>query len=751
MKRFSMITFAFLFFAFAFSVFAQDETRASRTWAVEKYDLTATLPQAENDRNLTARAVLNLRNVSSRAASTLTLRISQSANVTSVKINEATADFTKGEEKIGANGSLQKIVVRVPQVQPNGNLSAAIEYKLNVKENSGLGALSPVGAQFLPLSFWYPTPNSWYFARGADFAPFSLKVNAANNLQIVSSGAAAANGFEQKLNGQPFFAAGDWETTNTNNVGVLLPKGVDAEAQKRAGELATLAANARNFTAKFLGAAPDAPLRIVAVTRGAGFSGGGTIFVDENVFRRSKIDALTAMNIAEAVAKMWIGNAAQIDGDGFGVVREGLPRFIATEFLESEFGRDIADVERMRQRTAYAAIVQRDAPLSSVSPLDDYYYSEVANKGAMVWRLLAKRTGQDEFFNVLRTQLKEGNLSAGKLREAFPRQKEFLDFAFDQVTDMNLLVGLPRVEGAETKLALRNTGSIDANVNVVAATASGERVISAAVIPAKSFGEVTFKTTNKIVRAEIDAEKFYPQTDYSDDVAPRESDASDAFLTLKRAFDKQDYVAAEKMARTILQFAPRFDDARVLLARSLLAQNKLGDAEKEFRAALDEKLPTARSLAWANEGLGELFLKSNQTAEAAKYFNQAINAEGEYGATAAARAGRNKTNAATATDESIKAFFAQFDKAATSGRKSEVDALVLNGEIARFAGGVAGAQQWQTRILQTDKKDANNVLVETALNIKLLNKDNESGTALFRLTRVGGNWKLSGVEMFEVR
>ncbi|MDQ3321490.1 MAG: tetratricopeptide repeat protein [Acidobacteriota bacterium] len=752
MRKFSIITFAFLLFTFAFSASAQDESRASKTWEVQKYDINATLPQSESDRNLAVKAVLNVKNVSNRAASTLTLRISPNAEVSSVKINDATADFTKGEEKIGSLGALQRIVVRVPAAQPNMNLNVAVDYKLNVKENSGLNALSPVGSQFLPLSFWYPTPNSWYFARGADFAPFRLQVNAQNGRKFVSSGTQSANGFEQKLNGQPFFVAGDWDAVNTNNVSVFVPKGLGAEAQKRANELAALAANAKTFTVKLLGAAPDVSLRIVAADRGAGFSGGGTIFVDDGVFNRQKIDSLTAMNVAEAVAKIWLGNSVQINGDAFGVIREGLPRFIATQFLEAEYGKDVANVERLRQRTAYAAIARRDAPLNTVSPLDDYYYAGVANKGSMIWRLLAKKVEQDEFFNILRAQMKDGNLNMSELRSAFSSEKQFLDYAFDQVTDTNLQIGLPQQAGGETRLALRNTGSIDAVVNVVATTASGEKLNSQAIIPAKSFGEVSFKTTGKVVRAEVDAEKYYPQIDYADDAAPREFDNSDMLLTIKRAFDKQDFAAAEKNARVALQILPGYDDARIIFARALLAQGKTADAEKEFRVVLDEKLPTARSLAWANEGLGEIALKSGQNAQALQYFDAAIKADVEYGAALAARQGRNKINSSATTDENIKAFFAQFDKAAVSGRKSDLDALTVSGEIPKFSGGIAGqAQQWTSKILQIDNKDANNAIVEIGLNIKMLNKDAETGSAVYRLSKVNGNWKLSGVEMFEVR
>ena len=730
------------------SIFAQDESRITATWQVQKYDITANLPQTETDRNLTVKAVLNLQNVSSRPASTVTLRISPNAEVSGAKVNDAPAEFTKGEEKIG-NGTLRKIVMRVPSIQSGASVSVAVDYKLNVRENSGLNTLSPVGSQFLPLSFWYPTPNSWYFARGADSAPVRLQVNSANGETIVASGTSSGNSSDQKLNGQPFFVAGNWDSINANGVSVFVPKGT--EDKSRVNELAQIALDAKTYTATLLGNAPNVPLRIVAVKRGAGFSSGGTIFINESVLRRQKIDSLTAMTIAESIAKIWIGNAVSVNGDGFGAIREGLPRYVATLFLENKYGKDIADIERTRQRTAYAAVAKRDSPLNTAAPIDDYYYATVTNKGAMIWRLLAKQSGQNEFFSIVRSQMSDGNVSLPELRAAFSAQKEFFNYSFDQITDTNLLVGLPQANGAETRVALRNLGAIDAAVNIIATTASGEKLNAQTTIPAKKFSEVIFKANTKIVRAEVDTDKLYPQLDYSDDVAPREFQDSDAILAVKRAFDQLDYANAEKNARTVLQNAPRFDDVRTWLGRALAAQGKIADAEKEFRTVLEEKLPTARSLAWANVGLGEIALKNNQNSNAVKFFDDAVRADAEYGATLAARQGRIKANASAATDESIKNFFIQFDKAAISGSKTNLDAMIISGEIPRFSGGIAGAQEWQTKVLQIDKTDSNNAFVETNLNIKLLNKNAESGTAVFRLTRVSGNWKLTGVEIFEVR
>jgi hypothetical protein len=745
----SMLFAAFIFFVCQ-SSFAQDDTRISATWQVQKYDIAATLPLSEAERNLSVRAKLDLKNVSQRPASTLTLRISPNAEITSISINGGTSEVTKGEEKI-ATGSLQRLQVRMPAVQPGATVSAVVDYKLNVKDNSGLNSISPTGSQFLPLSFWYPTPNSWFFARGADFAPARIQVTGSGGT-VVSSGVEAGGAFDQKLAGQPFFTVGNWEKIEASGATVYLPTGAGAEERKRAGEIAALASEAKAFAATLLGNAPEAPVRIVPVGRGGGFTSGGVIFIDDNVLRRSKIDSLTAMTIADSIAKIWLGNAITLTGDGYGTLREGLTKYIATEFLESKFGREVADVERARQRAAYSAVSRRDAPLTQVTPLDDYYFPEVANKGAMVWRLLAKRVGRDTLFANLRSPMQDGNLTLQEARVAFPSEKDFLDAMFDQVTDTNLQIGLPQQGNGETKVALRNTGPVDVTVSVAAYPAGGERMSAPATIRAKTFGEITFRTPNRIARVEIDPEKLVPQSDYSDDVAPRELTDSDVLLAVKRDFDKQQFAAAERTARLVLRDLPRYDDVRILLARALLGQGRTADAEREFKQVLTETLPSARSIAWANVGLADIASRGNQNAQAISYAEAAIKADAEYGASFAARQIRTKAGGVAAADESVKAFFANFDKAAAANRKAEVDALVLPGEVSRFASGLTGqVVEWKTQVAQIDKIDGNTALVEANMAIRLLNKEPESGVAVFRLVRAGSGWRLAGVEIFEVR
>ena len=77
---------------------------------------------------------------------------------------------------------------------------------------------------------------------------------------------------------------------------------------------------------------------------------------------------------------------------------------------------------------------------------------------------------------------------------------------------------------------------------------------------------------------------------------------------------------------------------------------------------LCEKLPTPNTLAWANEGLGEIALKSNQNANAIKYFNEVIRDDIDYGATLAARAGRKSAGVVSNDEESVRSFFSQLDK-----------------------------------------------------------------------------------------
>jgi hypothetical protein len=766
MKTFcTILLFTFIFLIYSTpAALAQDEPTAA--WQITRFDITASIPAA-NERALTARAQMTARNIGRGAGSSLTLRINPKAEIKGATVGDATATFRAGDIR----NDLQLVRITLPTpVAPNASINVSLDYRLPVAENSGLAALSPAGNQFLPLSFWFPVHSSIASVRGADVAPIRLTVNGASGEQVVSSGRGTGPAFDQMLNAQPFFLTGSWDVNNgsgdASGVSAFMPKGAAAEERKQADELIALAASARSFYAGLLGTAPDMPIKLVAVRRGAGFNEGGTVLLDAAAFRRSKIDAVSALMIAETVARMWVGGIAPVRGEGFGVLREGLIRFLATLFLEKQFGKEIADAERARERVIYSTIAKRDAPLSRTLPLDPTYYNSTANKGAMFWRLVERALGRDALMTLLRTSLQKGaseadGLTLAALRAAIIERggdgiKSLLDQELDQPTDMDLMIGLPQQRGNQWVAALRNSGTVDASVTVVGTTATGERLNVQVNIPARSFGEAVFNTASRPVRVEVDPDKFYPQLDYSNDVMPRSLQVEDPLAEVTAKFVKQDYAGAEAGAREMVTHSPRIQEARILLARSLLAQSKMDEAEKEFRAVLDERLPTSFALAWGNIGLGEISSRKGQAAEAARRFNEAVRVEADYASTLAARNGRIKAeataNAAAAPDESARTFISQLDQAIKSGRKTEIEAFIVPGELTSFVGGIVASQPeiWTTRVVRTEQLDANRLAADVQITARQLGRD-AAGTAVLILTRMGGGWKLGGIEFFEVR
>ncbi|HKR14789.1 MAG TPA: tetratricopeptide repeat protein [Pyrinomonadaceae bacterium] len=744
---------------------AQTQT-APAVWLVTLFDINANVQQAE--RTISIVAGINATNVGGSPSRTMTVRLNSKASVKSVTAGGAATTFRPGVE---ARGDLQRIEIALPSAATPGTAtSVSVTYTLPVETNSGLAAISPIGTQFLPLSFWYPMPNTPYTQRGGDTAPFRVTVNIGNAIAsgVEKNGAAGSITFEQSLlHGQPFFLQGDWDklegAAEGKGIAVLLEKGVPAEERKRAEALIAFTAAARSFFAASLGPAPDAPVRIVSVRRGAGFNDSGTVLIDADTLRLPKIDAATALSVAETVARLWVGGQTAVRAEGSGVLRDALVRFLATQFLEKQFGREAVLSELYRQRLAYAAVAQRDAPLARSNQIDSTYFGSVPNRGAMFWRLLDKRMGRDALMGVLRAALESGKkdgLTLAALREALAARggdplRALMDQQLDQVVDTDLMVGLPtQRQNGDWVSALRNIGSTDVTVAVAATTERGERLIGEATIPAKNFGEAVFKTPAKIVRVEVDPDKLYPQLDYGNDAVPRSKDLPDALNEASLQLGAQDFAKAEATARAMLATAPRFQEAKILLGRSLLGQNKLEEAETLFRSSLEEPLPSTATLAWANIGLGEISLKRGQAAEAAKRFGDAVAASRDYPSSLAARAARIRAetaaNNAPVIDDAARAFITQFSQAVVSNKKPDLDSRVVSGELVRFINASIGTEVWETRVLRTEQLNANLIAADVFIKANKLGKAGE-GTAVMMLTRTPSGLKLSGIELFEVR
>jgi tetratricopeptide (TPR) repeat protein len=378
-----------------------------------------------------------------------------------------------------------------------------------------------------------------------------------------------------------------------------------------------------------------------------------------------------------------------------------------------------------------------------------------------VWRLVDRRVGRDAFIGTIRTVLQtgKGEITLASLRQELTGKggdaiKTLLEQQLDAVTDLDLMIGLPVQRGGEWVAALRNDGSGDVTITAVATTDRGEQLPVDVTVAAKNFGEARFRTNSRVVRAEVDPEKFYPQLDYTNDVMPRLRSISDTAAEVSRLLGAQDFAKAEVLARDLVAIAPRLQEARIDLARALLGQAKIDEAEKLFRASLEDPLPTPKALAWGAIGLGEIQMKRGQAAEAAKRFGEGVRTEAEYSTSLVARAARINAESAAPppVDESVKAFVRQFDQAIVAGKKVEIESKIISGELVRFVSGIIGSQPeiWQTKVLRTELLDANLMAVDVFINAKQLGQD-RSGTALLLLVRVSDGWRVGGIDLFEVR
>jgi hypothetical protein len=188
------------------------------------------------------------------------------------------------------------------------------------------------------------------------------------------------------------------------------------------------------------------------------------------------------------------------------------------------------------------------------------------------------------------------------------------------------------------------------------------------------------------------------------------------------------------------------------LGRALLGENKLDEAEKTFRASLDEPLPFAATLAWANIGLGEISMKRNQPAEAAKRFNDAVFASRDYPSSLAARSARIRAEQAAnnlpPVDESVRTFVTQFSQAVVGGKKADLESRVVPGELVRFINASIGTDTWTTTVVRTEQLNADLIAADVSITAKKLGKEG-TGTAVFMLSRTPAGLRLLGIELFE--
>ncbi|HEX8119008.1 MAG TPA: hypothetical protein VF521_17145, partial [Pyrinomonadaceae bacterium] len=92
------------------------------------------------------------------------------------------------------------------------------------------------------------------------------------------------------------------------------------------------------------------------------------------------------------------------------------------------------------------------------------------------------------------------------------------------------------------------------------------------------------------------------------------------------------------------------------------------------------------------------------------------------------------------------------DATIKTGRKAEIDALIVGGELTGFSKGLSGIppEQWETRVLRTEQIDPNRVAADVQLTARVGGRAQE-GPAVYVFARTPGGWKLAEIPIFEVR
>ncbi len=213
---------------------------------------------------------------------------------------------------------------------------------------------------------------------------------------------------------------------------------------------------------------------------------------------------------------------------------------------------------------------------------------------------------------------------------------------------------------------------------------------------------------------------------------------------------------AESLAREVLARAPASEEARVVLARALLEQNRLDDAEREFNAALASPLPVPATLAWSDIGLGEIALKRNRPADAARLFDSAARAEAEYASTLAARAARIRAETAAGTppvDEQIKTAVANLDAAIRTARQCGD----RGADRRRRTGGLregahrASRPSCGRRASCAPSSSTRTASRPTWCSRRASRGRSQEGPAVYVFARTPAGWKLAEIPIFEVR
>jgi hypothetical protein len=816
-----------LFFC-SISILLLSSIAFAQEFEIKKYEISArVLPE---EQKIEAQAKLRLVNLSDPDLAErillspdnkprLSFYLNPKAKVEAMKVNGAAVQPKTAED---TRTNLIRIYIEMTSGMTGlPEFDVDLAYSIPATDRGAALRVSSEETFLLPASFWVPVTHTPYADHGADTAPFSLTVAAPAGLKVISSGIRKSeNSFEQSLAAQPFFIVGDYDVVSRDGAGhpveVYYPRGSGEIGKQQAERIAAEAERAVTFCAKYFNVAPVEPFRVISTqarllntatsdsfsaSRETSASMVGAVTIDENVFRRDAIDLGMIELLSGAAGRMWIDGQVLLRGRGAGMLRDALPIYLVAQYLGDRFGPSQRDAAFERFRRAYATIARNDAPLLAQSLLDRNYTTSVYNKGALVWRMIERRSGAQAFETAVRSSLSRNKVDAlslagwlapqqgqlGQLAQLAQQRRgasqpaplcqfsrcanfkenlissgadrkivnELFNNWIDTVALPDFAIGQPQNTANGIESTIANFGSGDFTVEVMATNDKGEKIPRTVTVKAGEYGSVNFPAGGAIKTIEVDPDKIYLQSDYSNDVYPRRPSQAEAFSQANLAFSKNDFATAEAKAREGLAATSNAPTLQALLGRALLAQKKNDEAAKIFNDALKAEPLPIQAYGLAHFGLAELAMQQNQFGAAAKHFRFAAAADLDAATTIAARDGALKAergaNAVKIPDD-VRAFLQKFDAAVLQGSSDAVNQFVELGNLRKFAQRLAvnKPSSWTTEALRAEEWDANRTAVDVTLKIKIEGKD-YAGRAVYVISRAGGKLLLSEVPIFDVK
>jgi len=782
---------------------------AAQEVEVDRYNINARIDAAASAADV--HATLSISNLGQTPKPKIYLRLTKLAKVSSATINGASTLVDTTEDRRVT--TLNQIVL-TPQSPLESGAKATIDlnYRIEAPESAASIYIYPGEALLTPESLWFPMPSTMYAPLyGPTTAPFTLTLSAASStpgFRAVTSGALRSEGqsstFDESLNSLPLVVAGNFDQPVSSEHGgvkveILVQPGIvavssdakPADSRAIVTRLEDETNRVIDFLTRTLGPPPaGATFRIVSSVRAANIVEPGLLVLNEQVFRRDTLSASIIEVLADAIARIWIDGRARIRGQepktaqerragakasGPAFLRDSLPRYLSALYFEDRFGKDAARDLFARMRAGYTPVAQsgRDAELGVQTLLLPSYSAAVLSKGPLVYRLLAETAGRQNLIASIKTVLSGAqtrivsieDLRAALTKGASPDVEKIFQQWIDSIIEPDLIVGsaLAGDKPGTQRVNLRNLGTGDVTVIVLAITASGKQVTTSVLVPSETLAAAELSTTEKIVSIEVDPEKFIIQSNYDNDARDNDSKTTrtSAQTLLNEsviAFNKSQYSDAEAKLRQALRLEPHNAVFHAWLGRALASQKKMDEAAAEGNTAIKLDPPMGPALAWARITLGQVALAHNQAVEAARQFRAAAVEAEEATAQFAAQEALVQAERAAGTpsqiDESVRSFITQFDAAIKLVSSEKLFALVVKNNLKRFVQGltVSRPTSWTTEILSVDRMDANRVAVGVGIKAKAEGKD-QAGTAVFILSRTTNGWVLEDVphQLFNVK